>query len=166
MRHCDEVAVVEQPGLRHRNLFAGRFLGRSSDDANHARDVELFHDLFQRPRRENGNGPAHVVPASVSDLGQRVVLREEADRRTRPIAAPEPGVESRLVPRVGAFDRISRALERLAEHAGGLELLKPEFGAFPDPVAEPARILKTRLGMFVETPRDFLISLHRHTSME
>ena len=93
MQHHRGGDVVEHAGLQHQHLAAAGLLGGGAEQ--HDRQVQLVGDLGQRQRRADRGRRDDVVPAGVSDAGQRVVLGADADDQR---AAAEVGAERGVQP--------------------------------------------------------------------
>ena len=93
MQHHRRRDVVEGAGLEHQRLAAAGLLGGRAEQ--HDRHAQLVGDLGQRQRGTDRRRGDDVVPAGMTDPGQRVVLRADADDQ-RPAAevGAERGVQA------------------------------------------------------------------------
>ncbi len=77
MHHQRGVYAVEGAALEHEDLSAAALLGRCAD--HRQRDAELVDQRRERDAGAYRTGGDDVVPARVTDHGERVVLRADRD---------------------------------------------------------------------------------------
>ena len=122
MHHHRRADVVEYSAFEHEDLAATGFLGGRTDHADG--DAEFVRERGQTDARADRGRSNDVVPARVSDAGQRVVLGAEREHQ---VTAAEPGIEGgRQVGDAGAHLETAAA-QHVDDLRGAAVLLEGEF---------------------------------------
>src|SRR4029450_216001 len=119
-----EEARLDELDLASASLFGGR-----ADDVNAALGELGPHRGQGRPR-PRPRGRDDVVPARVSDAGERVVFAEDGDGRS--FSRLDGGAERRLHPARALLDLEALLGEELREPGAGFDLLVGQLGMVVD----------------------------------
>ena len=79
VKHHRRVDAFEHAGLQQLDLSASAFFGGRADDLH--RPWQGVRMTGEREERAHGTARDQIVPARVTDLGQRVVLGQDGDLR-------------------------------------------------------------------------------------
>jgi len=131
VHHHRGVDAGEGAALEHEDLAAAAFLGGGAEHSHG--DPEVVGERRQRERRRDRSGRDHVVPAGMSDAGQGVVLRTDAEDQ-RP-AAHRRTQRGRQVGDPALHGEAGRG--ELVTHPGaGALLLEADLGVGVQPVRQ------------------------------
>jgi FAD:protein FMN transferase len=129
MEHHRGVDAFERARLEQADLAASVFLGRCPEELDRALDVRgVPREREERTDRRPGD---EVVPAGMTDLGQRVVLGKQGDPGSPSRA--HAGAEGRLHSAERAFDRdFCHVFDELRDPAARLLFLEAELRMLVD----------------------------------
>src|SRR3989442_2445955 len=122
--HHRGITGVEPAGPDERDLAAAAFLRGRADRGELPR--QLIYDRPHADRSRDADHRDEVVAAGVPDLGERVVLLEDRDRRSGRPALRVPAIAG-FDPPVAALDTEAGALKELGDPQRGLALLVREL---------------------------------------
>ena len=131
MHHHGGVHAVEHAGIEHQDLATTTLFGRCPDDP-HGKP-ELVGERGEGEAGADGGGRDDVVPAGMTDAGQRVVLGADGDgQRSAARGGGESGVEAGHA----RLDRQAGRIEHLDQPGARAVLLEGELGVAVDGVRE------------------------------
>jgi hypothetical protein len=151
MEHHRGVDFLEDAGTDQTNLSAATFFGRSPDDEYSSR--QPVERIGQRDARAGGGGRDQVVPATVAQATERVVLGQERDRRAGPI--PPAGNEGGRGVGDAKLDAEPMLLEQLGKPGDRLVLFVADLRIGVNVAPDPFQLRPKR----VDSRADFILQL-------